>query len=178
MLAIGIDVDLAGLVLAEIQRLGHIGLLLFSPAGGQFLPQSDIFRHELLQLNFGFRINGRRSGRLVLQKCGVEGPLGVICAVAVGHEIQKDKEVFQTQRRLLLADFLPRVGGVVAQGADQLHPAPDVLTNDVPEILVIHQRNQPVVIGQHQRAVHGIHPLDGKLHGPPAVQHAGSRVDM
>ena len=64
----GVDVDLAGLVLAEIQRFRHILRLLFSPASGQLLPQSGVFRHELLQLYFSFRVDRRGSGRLVLQK--------------------------------------------------------------------------------------------------------------
>ena len=103
--------------------------------------------------------------------------LGVVLAVAIGHKIQKDIQVFQTQRRLLFGDFLAGVGGIVAHAADQVHPPPDVCAHDVPEVLGIHQTDQRVLIRHDQRLVHGVHPLHGKLHRPAAVQHAGGRVD-
>ena len=105
-------------------------------------------------------------------------PLCVALTIAIGHKIQKDIEVFQTQRRLLLGDFLAVVGGIVSHAADQIHPPPDVCAHNVPEVLGIHEAHQRVLIRHNQRLVHGIHPLHGKLHRPAAVQDAGRRVDM
>src|SRR5699024_11116495 len=41
-----------------------------------------------------------------------------------------------------------------------------------------HEAGQTVIVGHDQPAVHGVHPLDGKLHTPATVQHTGRRVDM
>ena len=105
-------------------------------------------------------------------------PFGVVLAVAIGHKIQKDIQVLQTQRRLLLGDFLAVVGGIVSHAADQIHPPPDVRAHDDPEVFGIHEAHQRVLIRHDQRLVHGIHPLHGKLHRPAAVQHTGGRVNM
>ena len=105
-------------------------------------------------------------------------PFGVVLTVAIGHKIQKDIQVLQTQRRLLLGDFLAVVGGVVAHTADQVHPPPNVRAHDVPEVFGIHEAHQRVLIRHDQRLVHRIHPLHGRLHRPAAVQHAGGGVDM
>ena len=105
-------------------------------------------------------------------------PLGVVFGVAIGHKVQKDKEVFQAQRRLLLGDLLPRVGGVVADAANEVHPPPDVRAYNVPEVLGVHQAHKGILIGHDQSLVHGVHPFHSELHRPAAVQDAGSRVDM
>ena len=175
----GVDIDFAGLVFRQVKGLGYIGLLLLSPAGGELFFQRGIFRHEGVQIHLRrfLHRSGRRFDR-PRQKAAVKMPLGVVFGVAIGHKVQKDIEAFQAQRRLLLGDLLPRVGGVVADAANEVHPAPDVLTNDVPEVLGVHQAHKGILIGHDQSLIHGVHPLDGELHRPAAVQHAGGGVDM
>ena len=55
---------------------------------------------------------------------------------------------------------------------------PQVLPHDVPEILGVRQAHQPVVVGHDQSAVNGVHPLDGKFHGPAAGNHALGQINM
>ena len=69
------------------------------------------------------------------------------------------------------------LGGGIACLADVLQLSPQVWAHHVPKILRVHQAHQPVIVGHDQPAVYGVHPLDGKLHGPAAVQHTGRRVD-
>ena len=175
----GVDIDFAGLVFRQVKGLRHIGLLLLDTAGGELLFQRGIFRHEGGQIHLRrfLHRSGRRFGRL-RQKAAVKMSLGIIFGVAIGHEVQEYIEVFQTQRRLLLGDFLAVVGGIVSHAADQIHPPPDVRAYNVPEVLGIHETHQRILIRHNQRLVHGIHPLHGKLHRPAAVQHTGRRIDM
>lgn len=105
-------------------------------------------------------------------------PLSVMFGVAIGHKVQKGIEVFQTQRRLLLGNLLPRVGGGVADAANEVHPPPDVRAYNVPEVLGVHQAHKGILIGHDQTLVHGVHPFYGELHRPAAVQHTGGGVDM
>ena len=175
----GVDIQLAGLVLRQVEGLGHIGLLLLGTAGSQFFLQGGILRHEGCKIHIGYRLR-RNCGRFggLHQQGTVKMPLCVVLTVAIGHEVQEYIEVLQTQRRLLLGDFLAGVGGVVSHAADQIHPPPDVCAHDVPEVFGIHETHQRILIGHNQRLVHGIHPLHGKLHRPAAVQDAGGGVDM
>ena len=175
----GVDIQLAGLVLRQVEGLGHIGLLLLGSAGGEFLLQRGILRHEGCKIHIGYRLR-RNCGRFggLHQQGTVKMSLCVVLTIAIGHEVQEYIEVFQTQRRLLFGDFLAGVGGVVAHAADQIHPPPDVRAHDVPEVLGIHEAHQRILIRHNQRLVHGIHPLHGKLHRPAAVQHTGGGVDM
>ena len=47
----GVDVQLAGLVLGEVQRLGHIALLLLLPPGGELRFELPVLRNEGLQVH-------------------------------------------------------------------------------------------------------------------------------
>lgn len=70
------------------------------------------------------------------------------------------------------------MGGLVAQHPDQLHPLPDVLPHDAPEVPAVHERRQSVVNGQGEAAVHGVHPFDGGFQAAAAGQDAGGGVDL
>ena len=70
------------------------------------------------------------------------------------------------------------MGSRIAKLADYLHAAEEVIVHHVPEFVCAHEADQLVVPGQHKLAVHGIHPFDGKLHRPPAVEHAGRGIDL
>ena len=74
-------------------------------------------------------------------------------------------------------DLLAGVGRGVAGLADVLHPPPQVASHDLPEVLSVHKAYQTVVVGHDQPTVHGVHPFDGKLHAPAAVERAGRWVD-
>ena len=178
----GVDIQLAGLVFGQVERFRHIGLLLFGTAGSEFLLQRSVLRHQRGEINIGYSLSRGvllRSGfGGLLQQTAVKMSLGVVFAIAVRHKIQKDIQVFQTQHRLLLGDFLAGMGGIIAHAADQIHPPPDVRAHNVPEVLGIHEAHQRVLIRHDQSLVHGIHPLHGKLHRPAAVQNAGGGVDM
>ena len=193
----GVDVELAGLVFGELQGLWHIALLLFLAPGGELRLERSILGHEGGQVDFNslsrcgdsslregargfaslFEGGGPRSGG-GSQQLGIKGPLLVVVPIAVGDEVQEQIEVFQAQNRLLAADLLPGMGGGVADLADEVHPAQEVCVHHVPEFVRAHERDQLVVPGQLEIAVHGIHPLDGSLHRPAAVEHAGRGVDM
>ena len=67
---------------------------------------------------------------------------------------------------------------IVAKLADEFHTAPDIVPDDVAEFLIIHETDKIILIGHNEIAVNGIHPLDGKLHRPSAIQHTGINVDM
>ena len=174
-----VDVQLPGLVFAEVQGLGHIALPLFLPAGGELGLESPVLLHQGGQVYLWGRGLGQHLGRLGfdLQQSRVKLPLYVVRAIAVGDKVQEDIEVFQAQPGLFGGDFLPRVGGGVARLPDVLQPPPQVLPHDVPEVLGVHQAHQPVVVGHDQPAVYGVHPLDGKLQAAAAVHRAGRRVD-
>src|SRR5699024_8787647 len=59
-----------------------------------------------------------------------------------------------------------------------LEALPQVPVYDGAEIFGVHETDQPIVVGHDQSAVHGVHPLDGKLHTPAAAEHTGRWVDM
>ena len=174
----GIDVQLPGLVLGQVQRLGYIALPLFLPSGSEFLLQGPVLLHQGGQVHL-WECGLWRRGHLGfgLQQSRVKLPLGVVLSVAVGDKVQEDVEVLQAQPGLLRGDLLPRVGGGVARLPDVLQPPPQVLPHNVAKVLGVYQAHQPVVVGHDQPAVHGVHPLDGKLHSPAAVQHTSRRVD-
>ena len=68
--------------------------------------------------------------------------------------------------------------GDVAGLAYVLEPPPQVVAHDVPEVPGVHEAREPVVIGHDQRAVHGVHPLDGSLQRPAAVHNTRPGVDV
>ena len=175
----GVDIQLAGLELRQVEGLGHIGLLLRGTAGGELFLQSGILRHKGCKIHIGYRLR-RNCGRFggLHQQGTVKMPFGVVLTVAIGHKIQKGIEVFQTQRRLLLGDLLPRVGSGVADATNEVYPPPDVRTYDVPEVLGVHQTHKGILIGHDQTLIDGVHPFYGKLHRPAAVQHTGGGVNM
>ena len=164
----GVDIQLAGLVLGEIQRLRGVAGLLGLPAGGEFCPESLVFRHEGGQIHLGRR-NGSRSDGLPLQQGRVKFSGRISRAVAAGDKVHKVPEVFQAQPGLLPSDLLPGGGGGVARLANVFKALPQVPVHDGPKVLGVHQAGEPVVVGHDQPTVHGVHPFDGKLHAPAAV---------
>ena len=175
----GVDIQLAGLVLRQVEGLGHIGLLLRGTAGGELFLQSGILRHKGCKIHIWYRLR-RNCGRFggLHQQGTVKMPLCVVLTIAIGHEVQEYIEVFQTQRRLLLGNLFTAVCGVIARAANKIHTPPEVSANDIPEVLGVHQADQCILIGHDQCLVHRVHPLHRKLHRPAAVQHAGGGVDM
>ena len=120
----------------------------------------------------------RHSGQgSLLQQRTVERPFLIPSTVAVGDKIQEDKQIFQAQRGLILCDFSPRMRCGVARLADVVHPPAQTLIDDVPEFIRIHQADEVILVRHHQRRIHRIHPFDGRLHRPAAVQHTGRRID-
>lgn len=102
---------------------------------------------------------------------------GVSGAVAAGDKVHEVPEVFQAQPGLLRGDLLPGVGGGITRLADVLQALPQVPVHNGPEILGVHEAGKPIIVRHDQPAVHGVHPFDGKLHTPAAVQGTGRRVD-
>ena len=184
----GVDVEFSGFVFADLQGLGHIGLLLLGPAGGQLLPEGGIFCQQLLKLHiialcpFPAVIARSRRRRGNPFPCGnlrrIKLRLGVAVGVAVGHEIQKNVQIFQAHHCGGFGDLPVVVGGGVALFADQIHAPPDVGADDGAELLPVHEALEVVLIGHVQLGVHRVHPLHRKLHSPPAVQNTRRRVDV
>ena len=69
------------------------------------------------------------------------------------------------------------MGGGIAHAPDEVHPLPEVLSHDLPELPGVYQVHQGILPGLDQRAVHRVHPLHRALHRPPAVEDAGGQVD-
>ena len=70
------------------------------------------------------------------------------------------------------------VSRIVAELADKFHTTPNVASDNITELLIIHKADKVVLIRHNEITVNRIHPLDRKLHRPAAVQHAGVNVDM
>ena len=174
----GIDVDFPGLVFGDVQRLWHIGLLPLRPKGGKILFQRFVLVHQLLNIDVGVGDEGDGLLGRQLQQFPVKLPFGVLFRIAIGNKIQKIEEIFQAQLRLLFGYFLAFVGSVVAHFADEIHAQPQIILHDIPKFLGIHQRDQLIIPGKRQLLVHGVHPLDRKLHGPPAAEHTGIPIDV
>ena len=173
-----VDIDLSRLVLGQIQGLGDVGLLLLGAAGGELVLEGLVFLHELGHVDIVFGHEGESLVHREGQERLVKLPLLVGGRIEIGHAIQKNKEIFQTQLCLLHRDLFAPVSGIVADLTDELHPPPDIGAHDVPEPVVVHEADEGILIGHDEIAVNGIHPFDRKLHGPTAVQHAGVHVDM
>ena len=122
-------------------------------------------------------IRSRRMRRL-LQKALVEGGLNVIVPVAAGDEVEEHEQVPYAELRHLGRDLFAGVRGVVGCAADKIHPAPDIRSHYIAEALIPHERIEIILIRQGKVAVDGIHPLDGELHRPAAVQDAGAELRM
>ena len=153
--------------------------MLLGSAGGQLLPQGNVFCHQLFQLQLRLGIDDMNvCRRLLLQQGRIVGPLLIIIAIAISHKIQEDIKILQAQRGLLFRDSSPCMRGSVAGLADIVYAAKKVVIHDVPEFVRVHQADEVILIGHHQRGVNGIHPFDGSLHRPAAVQHAGRWVDL
>ena len=172
----GVDVELAGLVLRQIQRFGGISGLLGGAPLGQFLAQGLVFRHEGIQVHL--RRRGHRPGGLLGEQGRVKAAGGVVGAVTAGHKVQEIPQVFQAEGGLLGGDGLAvGVVGGVAGLAYVVQPPPQVLVHNVAEFLGVQQADQPIVIGFDQPRIHRVHPFYGKLHRPATVHRAGRRVN-
>ena len=172
-----VDVDLAGLVFAQVEGLGGVGRLLGLTTGGELLTQGGVLGHELLQLDLGGVVRHGHGGGLNIQQGGFKfaGLVGI--GVAIGDKVQENIEVLQAQHGLLVGDIAAVVGGLIAQQADELHALPHVRAHHIAEVLVVHQGGEAVIVGQHKGAVHGVHPFDGEFHCAAAVDDRSRRVD-
>ena len=102
----------------------------------------------------------------------------IILGVAVGDKIHEVKQILYAQLSLLNGDAVAGVSGAVADLADEVHAADDIIIHYVTELLCRHQHREAVVIRHFQSAVDRIHPLDRELHRPAAVERAGVGIDM
>ena len=175
----GVDVEAAGGILGQVQRLWHIVCPLGGAPGGQLLPQGLVLRDEGVQIHLCLRRGrGCCRGGLPVQQGRVKGAGCVVFAIAAGHEVHEVPQIFQAQRRLFRRDLLAvSVASVVAGLAYVVQPPPQVLVHNVAELLGTQQVDQPIVKGFDQRSVHRIHPFHGKLHRPAAALGADRRVD-
>ena len=179
----GIDVELPGLVFGDIQRLGHIGLLLFLAPGSQLLLEGLVFFDQRRQIHIcRGRVSrpAREARRLpyIMDDLWIKFGFLIGFRIAVGHEVQKDVQIFQAEHGHCFRDLSGIMGSGVALLADKVHPLPKVVTNNLAEFLPGHEALEIVLIGHFQFLVHGVHPLHGKLHGPPAVDNTGRRIYM
>ena len=174
----GVDVEFSGFVFADLQGLGHIGLLLLGPAGGELLPELFVLLQQCRKLHLVIARSRRRRGNLLRNLSRIKLRLGVAVGVAVGDEIQEDVQIFQAHHCGGLGDFPVVVGGGVALFADQIHAPPDVGADDGAELLPVHEALEVVLPGHVQLGVHRVHPLHRKLHRPPAVQNTRRRIDV
>ena len=182
----GIDVELPGLVFGDIQRFGHIGLLLFLAPGSQLFFQLPVFLHQGGQT--WLRLWGSRACLSLWERCRRSRRRGYPCRVklrfligfriAVGHEVQKNVQIFQAEHGHCFRDLSGIMGSGVALFTDKVHPLPKVASHDLAEFLPGHQALEIVLIGHFQLLVHGVHPLHGKLHSPPTVEDTGGGINM
>ena len=112
----GVDVELPGLVLGEVQGFGDVGRLLLLPPLGQL---ADLFRSRLVESDRslcrrkGFAVYDHRVFQL-RQQGGVEVHRLIVRVVAAGDKIQKIKEILQSQTCLVPGDLFRAMGGGVA----------------------------------------------------------------
>ena len=90
----GVDVELAGLVLGEVQGLGGVAGLLDLPAGGELGFEGLVFRHEGGKIHVGNGCGGQ-GGVLLLQQFRVKGTGGICSTVTTGDKVHEVPEVFQ-----------------------------------------------------------------------------------
>mgnify|MGYP002514540843 CR=1 FL=1 len=90
--------------------------------------------------------------------------------------IKENKEVFKAELCLLLRYLFAAMRCIVAELADEFHTAPDVVSDDIAELLVIHQADEIVLIGHDEITVNRIHPFDRKLHCSATVKYARRRI--
>ena len=172
----GVYIELAGLVLGELQGLWHIAVLLLPAPGGELFPEPGVLLHKGGKLRLRDLRDGDGLGLLPVGQAGVELPFAVVLPIAAGYEVQEHIEVFQTQQGLLPAELFGSVAGVVAGKAYVAQPLPDVPAYDVPEVLAVQEVHQLVLVGHFQVLVHGVHPFDGQLHGTAAAEYTDRRV--
>ena len=65
----------------------------------------------------------------------------------------------------------------IADLADIFQPAHQIRVHNIPEFLRTQETDQLVIPGHGKGTVHGIHPLDSKLHRPATVQHTSRRIN-
>ena len=91
-----INVQLAGLILGQIKRFGHIGLLLFRAAGSEFLFQCGVFCHKGGKVNVLFFVRLRCGGfGGLLQQSAVKVSGSIVLPIAIRHKIKKNVQVFK-----------------------------------------------------------------------------------
>ena len=149
--------------------------MLFS-AGGEFCLERLVLREKLLEVDRHVVVDHRFG--LLIQQRRIKLMLLIILRIAISHEIKEIKQIFDAEFRLIAGDFFTRMSGGVAEDANELHPLIDIPTDDIPKILVLHQAHQPIIIRHNKGTIHGIHPFDGKLHRPAAIDNRRSRIDM
>ena len=62
---------------------------------------------------------------------------------------------------------------LVSHTPDKIKTPPKTVIHQIFEFFRMQECNQIVLIGHDESLIHGIHPLDGKFHGTPAVDNAG-----
>ena len=89
----GVNVDLPGLVLGQIQRFWHIGILFFMPACRQFLFQRLIFCDESLQIYlFGLGVlHLRRCFLFFLQQGLIIFSFLIKIGITIGQIVHENK---------------------------------------------------------------------------------------
>ena len=199
----GVNIDLAGREFGQVDRLGGIGLLLLGSASGQLLAQALFFRCQLFEVDllfgelgslslqafilrfqtvnidlFTVRYHRHRFFGGQLEQRGIKGLFVILLGIAVGDKIHEVKQILYTQLSLLNGDPLTGMGGAVADLADKVHAAQDILARDIAELFRGHQHRERFVIRQLEILIDRIHPLDRELHRPAAVERAGVGIDM
>ena len=177
----GVDIQPPGLVLGEIQGPGDVDGLLLLPPPGQPLPQG---RRGLAVHDGLFQQRLRRPalrgvrGLRRWQQGRVKVPGLVVLVVTAGDKIQEIKKILQSQAHLVPGDFLPAVGGGVAQMAQKVQPPQKVpVVHQIHELRRAEQNGQLAPVGPHQLPVAGVHPLHRQLQRPPAAQSADGGID-
>ena len=107
----------------------------------------------------------------------MEGLFFVTVCIAVCHEIHEIEEVFQRNICLLGRDGFAAVSRVVANHADEIDSAKNVIAHHILEFHGVNERHKVILIGHNQAIVHRIHPLDGKFRCSADIEDAGGQIN-
>ena len=102
----------------------------------------------------------------------------IVTVVAAGDKIHKVKQVFNAQLHLFQVEPAVAVRRLIADTPDVVDTRHQAVVHQVTEFARRDKHRQRVLIGHAQVGVNGIHPFDGKLQRPAAVERTRRKVDM
>ena len=113
---------------------------MLGSARGELFAQGAILLQQCCEVYLRLRLrHGDALGAGGVQEQWVKLSFNVVFTVAIGHEVHKYIEVLEAQTGNLGRYLLAGVSGAVAGLAYVFEPMPDVVADDAPEVLRVHE---------------------------------------